>query len=78
MIFSFVEKVDSPIGDENDLDDEALVQDFGVEKVDSPIGDENVVLVFQVFLLFHVEKVDSPIGDENAFAKLLLSSPFCV
>ena len=54
MIFSFVEKVDSPIGDENDLDDEALVQDFGVEKVDSPIG------------------------DENAFAKLLLSSPFCV
>ena len=60
------------------MDDEALVQDFGVEKVDFPIGDENVVLVFQVFLLFHVEKVDSPIGDENAFAKLLLSSPFCV
>ena len=48
------------------MDDEALVQDFGVEKVDSPIGDENVVLVFQVFLLFHVEKVDSPIGDENS------------
>ena len=37
----FVEKVDSPIGDENLLCPSSNINSIAVEKVDSPIGDEN-------------------------------------
>ena len=36
-----VEKVDSPIGDENCIAIQLCVHGYFVEKVDSPIGDEN-------------------------------------
>ena len=42
---SFVEKVDSPIGDENCIKSLFAIFLPPVEKVDSPIGDENVSIV---------------------------------
>ena len=61
----WVEKVDSPIGDENSF---LYVHCFlpSVEKVDSPIGDEKSVFVMVLLSISSVEKVDSPIGDENS------------
>ena len=61
----WVEKVDSPIGDEKQSD---ICYDFlrKVEKVDSPIGDEKSVFVMVLLSISSVEKVDSPIGDENS------------
>ena len=37
-----VEKIDSPIGDENEENLRGSADKGGVEKIDSPIGDENV------------------------------------
>ena len=68
----WVEKVDSPIGDENSF---LYVHCFlpSVEKVDSPIGDEKQSDICYDFLR-KVEKVDSPIGDEKSvFVMVLLS-----
>ena len=59
-----VEKIDSPIGDENTRFACLYIQTH-VEKIDSPIGDENCFQFLKRLLQIIVEKIDSPIGDEN-------------
>ena len=43
-----VEKIDSPIGDENFFSSCFIKSHFPVEKIDSPIGDENEILAHSV------------------------------
>ena len=63
-----VEKVDSPIGDENICILSERVKLFGRESR-FPDRGRKLLVARPAFQLFRVEKVDSPIGDENNRAR---------
>ena len=61
---SFIEKLDTPIGDGNTFPLAYIAGEI-IEKLDTPIGDGNARKIFALVAACNIEKLDTPIGDGN-------------